>query len=90
LETLTEEGQAMVQDEWIEGVTTEEEGDELLRKAHLSSNGQVSLLEFAMNPYSFGQSVENLFYISFLIREGSVAIGHDKHGLATLGMCGFS
>ncbi|EKG11077.1 Nse4 [Macrophomina phaseolina MS6] len=41
----------------------------------------ISLFEFAINPQSFGQTVENLFYTSFLIREGSVKIEKDKHGL---------
>lgn len=41
----------------------------------------ISLFEFAINPHSFGQTVENLFYTSFLIREGSARIEKDKHGL---------
>lgn len=41
----------------------------------------MSLFEFAINPHSFGQTVENLFYTSFLIREGSVRIDKDRHGL---------
>jgi hypothetical protein len=30
----------------------------------------VPLLKFIINPASFGQSVENMFYLSFLIRNG--------------------
>ncbi|KAK0645017.1 Non-structural maintenance of chromosomes element 4-like protein A [Lasiodiplodia hormozganensis] len=44
----------------------------------------MSLFEFAINPQSFGQTVENLFYTSFLIREGSVRVGKDKHGLPVI------
>ncbi|KAF2648253.1 Nse4-domain-containing protein [Lophiostoma macrostomum CBS 122681] len=34
----------------------------------------VHLFDFVVNPHSFGQTVENLFYVSFLIREGSVKV----------------
>ena len=37
----------------------------------------ISLLEFFVNPHSFSQSVENLFHLSFLIRDGKVAITKD-------------
>ncbi|KAI0819742.1 Nse4 C-terminal-domain-containing protein [Trametes gibbosa] len=35
--------------------------------------GQVNLFKFVINPNDFGQSVENLFYLSFLIRDGKCA-----------------
>ena len=44
----------------------------------------VSLFDFAINPDSFGQTVENLFYVSFLIREGSAKVETDKDGLPLL------
>ncbi|KAF2875218.1 Nse4 C-terminal-domain-containing protein [Massariosphaeria phaeospora] len=44
----------------------------------------VSLFDFVINPHSFGQSVENLFYVSFLIREGHAKILADQHGLPLL------
>jgi hypothetical protein len=47
--------------------------------------GAVSLFDFVVNPTSFGQTVENLFYISFLIREGSVKVEEDDDGLPLLG-----
>lgn len=34
----------------------------------------VTLFEFVINPQSFGQSVENLFYVSFLVKEGKAAV----------------
>ncbi|KAI9890805.1 MAG: nuclear protein [Vezdaea aestivalis] len=43
--------------------------------------GGISLFKFAINPNSFGQSVENLFYISFLIREGTIAVLLNEHDL---------
>jgi hypothetical protein len=44
----------------------------------------VSLLDFAINPRDFGQTVENLFYISFLVREGNAKIIKDEEGLPLL------
>ena len=44
----------------------------------------VNLLDFAINPHDFGQTVENLFYISFLVKEGNAKIVKDAHGLPLL------
>jgi hypothetical protein len=44
----------------------------------------VHLFDFAINPKSFGQTVENLFYISFLVREGTAQIVKDDDGLPLL------
>lgn len=32
--------------------------------------GPTNLFKFVINPHDFGQSVENMFYLSFLIRDG--------------------
>lgn len=40
----------------------------------------INLFRFALNPHSFSDSVENLFYISFLIRDGKAAIIEDNDG----------
>jgi len=40
----------------------------------------INLFRFALNPNSFSDSVENLFYISFLIRDGKAAIIEDSEG----------
>ena len=70
------------------GFTAKDVGTErynaMLRKCRLSSDGGVSLFEYVVNPRSFGQTVENLFYISFLIKEGAVGVQHDSDGLPTL------
>lgn len=47
----------------------------------------VHLFDFAINPRDFGQTVENLFYISFLVREGNAQIVKDEDGLPLLGKC---
>ncbi|KAK7472757.1 hypothetical protein VKT23_000867 [Stygiomarasmius scandens] len=40
----------------------------------LSETGPINLFKFIVNPEDFAQSVENLFYLSFLIRDGKVAL----------------
>ncbi|KAI0631545.1 Nse4 C-terminal-domain-containing protein [Trametes polyzona] len=39
----------------------------------LESTGPVNLFKLIVNPNDFGQSVENMFYLSFLIRDGKCA-----------------
>lgn len=63
---------------------TESETEAIMRKYGVCSDGGVSFFRFVVNPQSFGQTVENLFYVSFLIRDGIVGIGKDAHGLPTL------
>ncbi|EEA23971.1 hypothetical protein TMatcc_007040 [Talaromyces marneffei ATCC 18224] len=63
---------------------TAEEVDAVMDKHKISQDGGILLFPFAINPKSFGQSVENLFYISFLIRDGNVAVSQDRHGLVTI------
>ncbi|KAI0349380.1 hypothetical protein OH77DRAFT_1432119 [Trametes cingulata] len=40
----------------------------------MNTEGSVNLFKFIVNPKDFGQSVENLFYLSFLIRDGKCAL----------------
>ncbi|EEP78850.1 conserved hypothetical protein [Uncinocarpus reesii 1704] len=57
---------------------------EVMYKYNISEDGGVPLFKFCLNPQSFGQTVENLFYVSFLVRDGSVAVTTDANDLPTL------
>lgn len=52
----------------------------------LEANGTVNLFKFIINPDDFAQSVENLFYLSFLIRDGTCSLEVDS-GEPMIGTC---
>lgn len=54
--------------------------DIMQRLETCSGEEGVNLFQFALNPESFGDTVENLFYISFLIRDGTAAIVENDEG----------
>ncbi len=66
------------------GYEDDETFKRLVEKHGLRDDGGVDLLRFVVNPHSFGQTVENMFYVSFLIRDGKVGIGTDTCGLPSL------
>lgn len=68
----------------MDGTLTPEGGQEIMDKHHIADDGGVPLFKFCINPRSFGQSVENLFYVSFLVRDGHVGVGTDSRGCLTL------
>lgn len=53
----------------------------------LEHTGEVNLFKFIINPGDFAQSVENLFYLSFLIRDGSCSLEVEK-GEPIIFFCG--
>lgn len=59
-------------------------GKAMLRKVRMCANGGVGLFDFVINPRSFGQTVENMFYVSFLIKEGAFGVQNDDDGLPTI------
>lgn len=82
--------QANAQETVADLITDDMEEDEKTRLMHehgLRSTGGIDLMRFVVNPKSFGQTIENLFYVSFLIRDGRVEIDFDEDGLPALGKC---
>ncbi|KAL5015746.1 hypothetical protein ScPMuIL_005335 [Solemya velum] len=49
-----------------------------------SEKNPICFFEFILNPHSFGQTIENLFYSSFLIRDGYAKIFIDEDGLPVI------
>ncbi|KAH8816798.1 Nse4 C-terminal-domain-containing protein [Xylogone sp. PMI_703] len=76
--------QAAVEAEADDKDMTDEEITLLMDRYGTCPNGGISLFKFVVNPYSFGQTVENMFYVSFLIRDGKVGITYDDNGLPYL------
>lgn len=64
---------------------TEDDTQDLMRKHHIADvEGGVPLFDFVVNPKSFGQTVENMFYVSFLIKEGTAGLEFDSRGMPVL------
>ena len=84
LDTVLDEAQRTVE-QAIEGNDySEEEAAQVMHNAGLRDTGGIDLLRFVVNPKSFGQTVENMFYVSFLIRDGKVAVEYDQHDYPSL------
>ncbi|GLB37537.1 putative binding domain of Nse4/EID3 to Nse3-MAGE [Lyophyllum shimeji] len=47
----------------------------------------INIFKFVINPNDFAQSVENIFYLSFLIRDGKVAFETTKDGEPVVFTC---
>ncbi|KAK3044825.1 hypothetical protein LTS18_000254, partial [Coniosporium uncinatum] len=85
VQTLNDRVQAADADvEALGRAPTEEDLNSILKQRALAAPGELSYFQFVLNPYSFGQTVENIFYVSFLVKEGQAEIGKDQHGLPTL------
>lgn len=74
-------------EELIDEDMDEQESTRIMHQHGLRSTGGIDLMRFVVNPKSFGQTVENMFYVSFLIRDGRIEIGYDEFDLPALGEC---
>jgi non-structural maintenance of chromosomes element 4 len=50
--------------------------DQLLRQ-----HSPINLFEFVINPKCFGQTIENIFFLSFAIRDARAKIEIDQRGI---------
>ncbi|KAI1483373.1 hypothetical protein F4774DRAFT_160464 [Daldinia eschscholtzii] len=71
-------------EEAVNNGASDEEAQKLMDRYGLRDTGGIDLLRFVVNPQSFGQTVENMFYVSFLIRDGRIKIDFDENKLPTL------
>lgn len=47
----------------------------------------VDYYKFVLNPQNFGETIENMFYVSFLIRDGNVRLQIDpENGCPKIGL----
>ncbi|KAI0278475.1 Nse4 C-terminal-domain-containing protein [Russula aff. rugulosa BPL654] len=58
-----------------------------IRTLLVEQNGPVNLFRFVINPNDFAQSVENMFYLSFLIRDGECALEIEEDGEPVIFIC---
>ncbi|KAK3363488.1 Nse4 C-terminal-domain-containing protein [Lasiosphaeria hispida] len=86
LKRAQEEAQNVAEQEFtvLGDERTSDEEREIMDRHSLRETGGIDLLRFVINPHSFGQTIENMFYVSFLIREGSVKLTFDDNGLPAL------
>lgn len=51
-----------------------------------TGSNSVDYYKFVLNPESFGETVENMFYVSFLMKDGQVRLNIDTHGTPSIGL----
>ncbi|KAF4463758.1 nuclear Qri2 Nse4 [Fusarium albosuccineum] len=83
LQTIQADVQQTVVD-LIDDDMEDEEQTKIMHQHGLRSTGGIDLMRFVVNPKSFGQTIENMFYVSFLIRDGRVMVEFDDDDLPAL------
>lgn len=78
--------QAAVEAEADENMTDDEVQD-LMTRYHVTPDGGVAYFPFVVNPQSFGQTIENMFYVRFLIRDGKIAVRESDDAMPYLILC---
>jgi len=57
---------------------------EILKRHTDDGSKPIGFFEFVINPDSFGKTVENLFHLSFLVKDGKASIAIDQDGQPTV------
>lgn len=60
------------------------EAEKIMAQHGLKRTGGMDFFKCVINPNSFGQTVENMFYVSFLIRDNKIRLELDEDGHPTL------
>ncbi|KAM3125775.1 hypothetical protein CJJ07_000368 [Candidozyma auris] len=86
-DTLNTQGKTTAQKVSVEEIHTdpEQSTSHMVRSIYRqlvtkSAEERLNFFVFFLNPLSFAQSVENLFYISFLVRDGKIRLDSDEEG----------
>ncbi|RNA44774.1 non-structural maintenance of chromosomes element 4 -like protein [Brachionus plicatilis] len=56
----------------------------ILKRFYKRYKGPICLYEFMINPRSFSRTIENVFYVSFLVKDGYARIYLDKESLPVI------
>ncbi|KXN70623.1 Nse4-domain-containing protein [Conidiobolus coronatus NRRL 28638] len=80
--TLNNVGQPTTVPKVVDSNDTETENDTtanvIIIANTLAKHSPINLFKFVINPQSYGQTIENIFFLSFLIRDGRAKIEVDK------------
>ncbi|KAI9649024.1 hypothetical protein NHQ30_001591 [Ciborinia camelliae] len=86
LRAIQEKYSAAAEEVITEEMSEEERREALRDQYDMSETTSIAYFKFVINPFSFGQTIENMFYVSFLVRDGKVAVEIDPDGLPYIGI----